>query len=140
MLLEEPGPQLQLPLQLRRAASDLGLPFVAVGLLYQKGYFQQYLNADGWQQEQYPVNDFYTMPIERALRVFSSDGAEKYAMTAETTISSTARTMLCQRKIVSVSGITPVIGSSAGGIIDFVAIIIAGEDERPSDQTLPRPR
>jgi len=51
-----------------KSASDLGLPFVAVGLLYQKGYFQQYLNADGWQQEQYPVNDFYTMPIERVTR------------------------------------------------------------------------
>jgi starch phosphorylase len=46
-----------------KSASDLGLPLVGVGLLYQKGYFQQYLNADGWQQERYPVNDFYTMPV-----------------------------------------------------------------------------
>jgi starch phosphorylase len=46
-----------------KSASDLGLPLVAVGLLYQEGYFAQYLNADGWQQERYPVNDFYNMPL-----------------------------------------------------------------------------
>ena len=33
-----------------KSASDLGLPLVGVGLLYQQGYFAQYLNADGWQQ------------------------------------------------------------------------------------------
>lgn len=47
-----------------KSASDLGLPLVAVGLLYQEGYFAQYFNADGWQQERYPVNDFYNMPLE----------------------------------------------------------------------------
>ena len=46
-----------------KSASDLGLPLVAVGLLYQEGYFSQYLNADGWQQEYYPINDFYNMPL-----------------------------------------------------------------------------
>ena len=46
-----------------KSASDLGLPLVAVGLLYQEGYFAQYLNADGWQQERYPINDFYNMPL-----------------------------------------------------------------------------
>jgi starch phosphorylase len=46
-----------------RSASDLGLPLVGVGLLYQQGYFQQYLNADGWQQERFPNNDFYTLPL-----------------------------------------------------------------------------
>ncbi|NET36841.1 MAG: glycosyltransferase family 1 protein [Cyanothece sp. SIO1E1] len=46
-----------------KSASDLGLPLVGVGLLYQKGYFAQYLNADGWQQERYPINDFYNMPL-----------------------------------------------------------------------------
>ena len=44
-----------------KSASDLGLPMVGVGLLYSEGYFQQYLNADGWQQEVYPANDFYNM-------------------------------------------------------------------------------
>lgn len=46
-----------------KSASDLGLPLVGVGLLYQEGYFAQYLNADGWQQEHYPINDFYNMPL-----------------------------------------------------------------------------
>ena len=46
-----------------KAASDLGLPLVGMGLLYREGYFRQYLNADGWQQETYPRNDFYNMPI-----------------------------------------------------------------------------
>ena len=47
-----------------KAASDLGLPFVAVGIAYQQGYFRQYLNQDGWQQERYPINDFYNMPMQ----------------------------------------------------------------------------
>jgi len=46
-----------------KSASDLGIPMVAVGLLYQKGYFQQYLNADGWQQERDANNDFYNLPL-----------------------------------------------------------------------------
>lgn len=46
-----------------KSASDLGLPLVGVGLLYQQGYFRQYLNVDGWQQETYPTNDFYNMPL-----------------------------------------------------------------------------
>jgi len=46
-----------------KSASDLGLPLVGVGLLYQQGYFRQYLNPDGWQQELYPDNDFYNLPV-----------------------------------------------------------------------------
>src|SRR5688572_7236591 len=37
-----------------KTASDLGLPLAGVGLLYSRGYGRQYLNADGWQQEEYP--------------------------------------------------------------------------------------
>jgi len=46
-----------------KSASDLGLPLVGVGLLYQKGYFRQILSLDGWQQELYPDNDWYNMPV-----------------------------------------------------------------------------
>ena len=46
-----------------KTASDLGLPLVGIGLLYRQGYFQQYLNPDGFQQEFYPENDWYTMPV-----------------------------------------------------------------------------
>ena len=35
-----------------------------MGLLYQKGYLQQFLNPDGWQTERYPINDFYTWPVQ----------------------------------------------------------------------------
>ena len=47
-----------------KSSSDLGIPLVAVGLAYQEGYFRQYLNLEGWQQETYPENDFYNMPME----------------------------------------------------------------------------
>jgi len=46
-----------------KAASDLGIPMVAVGLLYRRGYFRQYLNADGWQQEEFPEADYHTLPL-----------------------------------------------------------------------------
>ncbi|GAB4520396.1 MAG: glycosyltransferase family 1 protein [Anaerolineae bacterium] len=46
-----------------KSASDLGLPLIGVGLLYQEGYFQQYLNADGYQQESYPINDYSRLPV-----------------------------------------------------------------------------
>ena len=45
-----------------KSSSDCDLPLVAVGLLYQQGFFRQVLNPDGWQQERYPTNDFYTLP------------------------------------------------------------------------------
>jgi starch phosphorylase len=46
-----------------KSASDLGVPLVGVGLLYQQGYFRQYLSQSGWQQESYAGNDFYNLPI-----------------------------------------------------------------------------
>ena len=48
-----------------KSASDLNIPLIGVGLLYQEGYFSQYLSADGWQMETYPVNDFDHMPVRR---------------------------------------------------------------------------
>lgn len=50
-----------------KTASDMGLPLVAVGLAYRQGYFHQYLNIDGWQQERYDENEFPSMPIEQVL-------------------------------------------------------------------------
>jgi starch phosphorylase len=37
-----------------KEASDLGIPFVAVGFLYEMGYFRQHINVDGWQEAIYP--------------------------------------------------------------------------------------
>ena len=51
-----------------KAASDMGLPLVGVGLLYRPGYFKQYLNPDGFQQESYPENDWYNMPVRSLSR------------------------------------------------------------------------
>ncbi len=47
-----------------KSASELDIPLVGVGLLYQQGYFRQRLNADGWQLELFPRNDFHNMPVE----------------------------------------------------------------------------
>lgn len=47
-----------------KSSSDLDLPLVGVGLLYQQGYFRQSLNSDCWQEERYPENDFYHMPLQ----------------------------------------------------------------------------
>ncbi|MBZ0255428.1 alpha-glucan family phosphorylase, partial [bacterium] len=46
-----------------KSATDLGIPLVGIGLLYRQGYFRQRLNADGWQMEEYPENDWYNMPV-----------------------------------------------------------------------------
>ncbi|MFF8829988.1 alpha-glucan family phosphorylase [Streptomyces sp. NPDC015131] len=46
-----------------KAASDLGVPLIGVGLLYRHGYFRQSLSRDGWQQEHYPLLDPNEMPV-----------------------------------------------------------------------------
>ena len=55
-----------------KAASDLAVPGIAVGLLYQEGYFRQVLDATGWQQEIYPYNDSSSLPLRPIL---GSNGA-----------------------------------------------------------------
>jgi starch phosphorylase len=51
-----------------KAASDLDVPLVGVGLLYQQGYFSQSLDKDGWQQEAYHEADVDRLPLVAALR------------------------------------------------------------------------
>ncbi|HTV48272.1 MAG TPA: alpha-glucan family phosphorylase [Phycisphaerae bacterium] len=46
-----------------KAAGDLGVPVVGVGLLYQQGYFRQEIGRDGYQQELYPYNDPGQLPV-----------------------------------------------------------------------------
>ena len=46
-----------------KTASDLGVPVVGVGLLYQQGYFRQVIDARGAQMEFYPYNDPGQLPI-----------------------------------------------------------------------------
>ncbi len=54
-----------------KSASELGLPLYGVGLLYKHGYFRQYLNLDGWQQEHFPDIDFHNIP---AMQVMTENG------------------------------------------------------------------
>jgi starch phosphorylase len=46
-----------------KSASELGVPMVGVGLFYDRGYFRQTLDEDGWQRERYPVNDPARLPL-----------------------------------------------------------------------------
>lgn len=48
-----------------KSASDLDMPIIGVGLFYKQGYVQQILNREGWQNEEYPDNDWAHMPVER---------------------------------------------------------------------------
>jgi starch phosphorylase len=50
-----------------KAASDLGVPLVGVGLLYAQGYFHQRLNKEGWQEETYEQKPTSSMPVTEAL-------------------------------------------------------------------------
>jgi starch phosphorylase len=47
-----------------KSASDLGLPFIGIGLYYRNGYFQQRIRQDGWQEELYPVWSPEHLPLE----------------------------------------------------------------------------
>jgi len=58
-----------------KSASAVGLPFVAIGLAYQEGYFRQYLNSDGWQLESPYDNDFANLPMRPARRPDGSEAA-----------------------------------------------------------------
>ncbi len=61
-----------------KSASDLGVPLVGVGLMYQHGYFRQYLNIDGYQQEAYYDNDPFKMPLH--LQREPDNGTRKIAV------------------------------------------------------------
>ncbi|MFC1569016.1 alpha-glucan family phosphorylase [bacterium] len=50
-----------------KSASDLGLPFIGIGLLYREAYFTQHISMHGNQQSIYLYNNFSTMPIKPVL-------------------------------------------------------------------------
>lgn len=56
-----------------KSSSDLGVPLVAVGLLYRQGYFTQRINREGWQEAEYPLHNYYEMPMKPVL---GDDGEE----------------------------------------------------------------
>ena len=65
-----------------KAASDLGVPIVGVGLLYRHGYFRQALSREGWQQETYPVLDPDELPISLLRETDGSRATISIAMPA----------------------------------------------------------
>jgi starch phosphorylase len=50
-----------------KSASDLGIPLIGVGLFYGQGYFRQWLDSNGWQQEEYLPTDVSHLPMELAI-------------------------------------------------------------------------
>lgn len=48
-----------------KASSTLGVPLTGIGLLFREGYFRQYLDHNGWQQETYPINDVFNLPVQK---------------------------------------------------------------------------
>jgi len=56
-----------------KAASNLATPLIGMGLMYREGYFRQYLDQDGWQQETYPQTNIYNLPVERIKDVSGND-------------------------------------------------------------------
>src|SRR5438105_10586994 len=61
-----------------KAASDLGLPLIGVGLFYRHGYFHQELDDDGWQHERYPTLD----PVAIGMKPVEGEVAVTLAGTA----------------------------------------------------------
>ncbi|MGO9596651.1 MAG: alpha-glucan family phosphorylase [Isosphaeraceae bacterium] len=51
-----------------KSASDLGIPLIGIGLLYAQGYFRQWLDSEGWQQELYLNTDLDLLPIQPVTR------------------------------------------------------------------------
>lgn len=47
-----------------KASSCQGIPLTGIGLLFREGYFRQFLDHNGWQQETYPVNDVFELPVQ----------------------------------------------------------------------------
>ncbi len=54
-----------------KAASDLGLPFAAIGFFYLEGYFSQRITEDGWQEAQYTPQQLEMLPV---LPILDQDG------------------------------------------------------------------
>lgn len=67
-----------------KSASDLDMPIIGVGLFYKQGYVQQVLNREGWQNEEYPDNDWAHMPVERVKGTDGNDITVDIPLAGET--------------------------------------------------------
>jgi starch phosphorylase len=77
-----------------KAASDLGLPLIGIGLMYRNGYFRQALNVEGWQEQRYPNLDPYGMALtlQDGVRVTVDLGGR--SLTAQVWKAEVGRTLL----------------------------------------------
>jgi len=109
-----------------KSASELGVPLVGVGLLYQKGYFRQYLTSDGWQQERRPSNDFSVMPLRPC---YMADGTP-----VRVTVELAGRTLVLRPWHVQIGRITLVlldsnIAENPADLQDLTAELYGGDSE-----------
>ncbi|NTU52968.1 MAG: alpha-glucan family phosphorylase [Chlorobiaceae bacterium] len=56
-----------------KSASDLGINFIGISLFYKEGYFRQFLNHDGWQIEDYPLQYPESLPVEKVTTIDGKD-------------------------------------------------------------------
>lgn len=66
-----------------KATNGLGVPLTGIGLFYHYGYFNQNLNADGWQEEHYPPLDPHQMALRLAERQGADGGTEPVTIEVE---------------------------------------------------------
>jgi len=69
-----------------KTASDLGIPMIAVGLLYRHGYFVQSLSREGWQQERYPIVDPDGLPLRQLRDIDGSPATVSVGLPGEQTL------------------------------------------------------
>ncbi len=79
-----------------KAASDLGVPLIAVGLFYAKGYFHQRLDENGWQQEEYLPSNVNHLPLDPA-KDGGGNPIQVQVETSESTIHAQIRTAMVGR-------------------------------------------
>ena len=124
-----------------KAASDLGVPIIGVGLFYRAGYFRQSLSSDGWQLEQYPLLDPDSMPVTllrdaegKAVTVTVTDNL---AGTANVKTSAIAYTYQFSE---AVTGLTDSDFTPTNGSITSIDMKIEGTVERMIAIGTPSPR
>ena len=110
-----------------KAASDLGVPILGVGLMYRHGYFRQSLSRDGWQQETYPVLDPDGLPLS-LLR--TADGAAvKVSLGIPGGISAVARVWVAQVGRVPLLLLDSDVEENSGPLRDITDRLYGGHTE-----------
>ncbi len=110
-----------------KAASDLGVPILGVGLLYRHGYFRQSLSRDGWQQETYPVLDPDGLPL--SLLRDADGGAVKISLAIPGGTSAVARVWVAQVGRVPLLLLDSDVEENSGPLRDITDRLYGGHTE-----------